>query len=494
MEITIIFPHQLFHRHPAVKKGRRIFLVEDPLFFGADEEWPLNMHRQKLLLHQVSMQAYKTRLEKEGHDVSMVACPANGGRTEDLLEKALPKSTTSVHTADPVDDVLSGRLLQWIERRGIRCEIVETPGFLTPGFFLRESLGKGRKPLMANFYERQRVRMGILVSPKGEPTGGRWSLDAENRKRLPKEIVIPPLPYLASDERWNESAARVNREFSAARGMALPFVYPTNHEEAEKWLKDFLRWRLAGFGDYEDAISVRHRTLFHSVLTPALNIGLLTPEGVITRTLEFARDHKVPLNALEGFVRQIIGWREFIRAMYERDGRKMRTRNFWGFRRKMPAMFYDGSTGIEPVDRVIKGILATGYCHHIERLMVLGNFMLLCRIHPDEVYRWFMEMFIDSYDWVMVPNVYGMSQYADGGGFTTKPYLSGSHYILKMSDYKKGPWCEVWDALFWSFIADHEDFFIRNPRLSMMARRVKTMGADLAIHQRIAEKFFAKLG
>jgi deoxyribodipyrimidine photolyase-related protein len=179
--------------------------------------------------------------------------------------------------------------------------------------------------------------------------------------------------------------------------------------------------------------------------------------------------------------------------MYERSGRRMRSRNFWSFSRPMPKSFYDGTTGIPPVDAVIRRLLRTGYCHHIERLMILGNFMLLCRIHPDEVYRWFMEMFIDSYDWVMVPNVYGMSQFADGGEFTTKPYFSGSNYILKMSDHQRGEWCQIWDALFWTFIADHRAFFDSQPRLSMMVRTCDKLGPKLDLHRQKAQQFLNNL-
>ena len=152
-----------------------------------------------------------------------------------------------------------------------------------------------------------------------------------------------------------------------------------------------------------------------------LNSGLLTPKQVVDKALKYARENKVPLNSLEGFIRQIIGWREYMRAVYLLEGVKQRTTNYFKFNKKMPKAFYDASTGIEPIDTVITRVLEKSYTHHIERLMILGNFMLLCEIHPDEVYKWFMEMFVDSYDWVMVPNVYGMSQYADGGLICTKP-------------------------------------------------------------------------
>jgi deoxyribodipyrimidine photolyase-related protein len=165
-----------------------------------------------------------------------------------------------------------------------------------------------------------------------------------------------------------------------------------------------------------------------------------------------------------------MGWREFIRAVYQLKGNRERTANYWGFTRKIPPAFWEGKTGIVPVDDCIEKLLQTGYCHHIERLMILGNFMLLCEFDPDEVYQWFMALFIDSYDWVMVPNVYGMSQFADGGLMSTKPYISGSNYLMKMSDYPKGEWQQIWDALYWRFIHTHRDFFLSNPRLGMMVK------------------------
>jgi len=180
--------------------------------------------------------------------------------------------------------------------------------------------------------------------------------------------------------------------------------------------------------------------------------------------------------------------------MYEAKGSFSRTKNFWGFERKIPASFYDGTTGIVPVDETIKQVLKTGYCHHIERLMVLGNFMLLCEFDPDEVYRWFMELFIDAYDWVMVPNVYGMSQFADGGLFATKPYISGSNYLMKMSDHKKGDWQPAWDGLFWRFMHVNRDFFLKNPRLGMLVRTFDKMSDEKQQnHLQNAEDFLETL-
>ena len=177
-----------------------------------------------------------------------------------------------------------------------------------------------------------------------------------------------------------------------------------------------------------------------------------------------------------------------------REGVKQRTRNFWGFTHRMPETFWTGETGIPPVDHVIRRLLKTGYSNHIERLMVLGNFMCLCEIHPDAVYEWFMALYIDAYDWVMVPNVYGMSQFADGGIMSTKPYISGSNYILKMSSYPKGDWCGIWDGLFWRFMDVHRDFFQKNPRLSMLLGTLDKMSpAVRKNHFTVATRFLEKI-
>jgi deoxyribodipyrimidine photolyase-related protein len=271
-------------------------------------------------------------------------------------------------------------------------------------------------------------------------------------------------------------------------------IYPIGFKESKAWLQQFLEHRIMEFGDYEDAIVQKEILLNHSMLTPLLNVGMITPLKIIQNTLEFNMSKQVPINSLEGFVRQIIGWREFIRGVYVAKGREERTSNYWGFNRKIPKSFYDGSTGILPVDETIKKILKTGYCHHIERLMVLGNFMLLCEFDPNEVYRWFMEMFIDAYDWVMVPNVYGMSQFADGGMMSTKPYISASNYLIKMSDYPKGAWQEIWDALFWRFMNKQRNFFLKNPRLGMLIKIYDQWdeSKQKVIHQK-ANNFLAEL-
>ncbi len=493
MTATLIYPHQLFKSHPAIAAGQEIWLLEDPLFFGNDPRWPAAMHAQKLMLHRASMKAYSVELEAAGHVVHYIDAPAGSSMdSTGLLEKNLPQSIREIHLADPADDVLTKRVTRFSQNRGMRLVVHPSPNFLSPPDFLAARVGSPKKPFMAKFYEAQRKRMKLLLDEDEGPMGGKWSFDTENRAKLPKAHVPPREPIARGNDFTKEAAVYVTARFPDRPGSLKHFRWPVTRPDAERWLEQFLDERFENFGLYEDAIATGHATLYHSAITPALNIGLLDPQDVIDRVM--TRSDAVPMNSLEGFVRQVIGWREFMHGIYRHRGVEIRNRNFWHFDRPLPHSFYDGTTGIPPVDRVIRQLLDDGWCHHIERLMILGNFMLLCRIRPDDVYRWFMELFVDSYDWVMVPNVYGMSQFADGGTFTTKPYLSGSNYVLKMSDEPKGAWCGVWDGLFWTFIADYQPFFLKNPRLSMMARTWEKMSAEKQqAHRTAADDFLAGL-
>lgn len=219
----------------------------------------------------------------------------------------------------------------------------------------------------------------------------------------------------------------------------------------------------------------------------------MTPGQALERTLEHASQNDIPLSSLEGFIRQLIGWREFVRGIDHHYGPLQEQANFWHHTRRLTPAWYTGNTGLPPLDDVIRKCLRFAWAHHIERLMVVGNLMLLCEIHPQEAYRWFMEMFIDSADWVMGPNVYGMGIFSDGGIFATKPYLCGSNYLLKMSDYAQGPWSDVLDGLYWRFIATHRDYFAGNPRLSMMTRTLDRMAPDRRKNLMTAAEAFMKI-
>jgi len=493
--VTLIFPHQLFAEHPALKEGCPVFLIEDTLFFGDRHAAPGKFHKQKIVLHRASMKAFQKRLEGDGYEVTYIDYERT--RTIEVILAELVESHQfdEVILTKPTDFLLEKRIRRFTVSHQVKLTITDTPMFLTPPEWAEEQFAKRKKPFMAAFYEAQRKRIGILLDEEGKPAGGKWSYDDANRKSMPKRGLETP-PELASPQcaEVKEALSYVEENFSDYPGRTDSFAYAVTHESAGKWLEDFLRNRFVNFGPYEDALSSSERTLFHSLLTPALNIGLLTPEQVVSRALAFAAEHDVPLNSLEGFIRQIIGWREFIYLMYCRHGVEMRNGNHFDHHRSIPDSFWTGNTGIDPIDLVIRRVHEHGYAHHIERLMVTGNFMLLCQFEPDEVYSWFSELFIDAYDWVMVPNVYGMSQFADGGIFTTKPYISGSNYLRKMSDYKTGPWCQVWDGLFWNFIDQHLDFFKSQHRLGMMVATFNRMDDEKRTgHLETAAEFLDQL-
>jgi deoxyribodipyrimidine photolyase-related protein len=491
----LIFPNQLLDSHPGLDAiPDQVILIEDSLFFG-DWRYPMSFHKQKLWLHRASMKRMQSRLESRGVPTLYVDYDSIPHSLETQLASSLNKNTTCLLSLDPVDDVLKKRLISAAKKLQLSLELMSHPGFLNDSLENREYRAGKKRWLMADFYKWQRKRLNVLMEGD-QPVGGKWSFDADNRKKIPKKTLdqIPRLPMASHDEIDKQAQAYVERHFPDNPGSLQALIYPTCSTAAEAWLDEFLRQRLERFGDFEDAIVEGESWLWHSVLTPMLNTGLLTPQQVLQQTLKYANEHQVPLNSLEGFIRQIIGWREFIRGTYEDLSVPMRTTNYWRHHQKLPSSFYDGSTGIAPIDDAIKRILASGYCHHIERLMVLGGFMFLCEIDPDEIYRWFMEMFVDSYDWVMVPNVYAMSQNADGGLITTKPYFSGSAYIRKMSHYPKGPWCDIWDGLYWRWIGQHSKDLEKNPRWAMMCSMAKKMSPEKKQqHVHVATRFLNSL-
>jgi deoxyribodipyrimidine photolyase-related protein len=485
MIAALIYPHQLFPDASWLRGVDRVYLVEDPLFFT---QYPF--HRQKLMLHRASMRWYADRLRKKKWDVHYVEA-AQLKTSSDIAKRLKRDGVSSARAIDPEDFNLDRRVRNACSRNGIEWNAIPDPHFLTPTQAIDAFVKNKKKLFFTQFYIEQRKRLDVLIDKAEKPIGGKWSFDTENRRRLPADEIPPAIDWPKEDAYAAEARQYVEKHFPRALGEPGPLLYPANTSAAQKHLRLFIEERLQWFGDYEDAISREHRFVYHSVLTPMLNIGLISPDEIVAAALEQSKD--VPLNALEGFVRQVIGWREYIRLVYRTLGVAQRTRNYWSHSRGIPASFYDGTTGIEPVDHTIRAVLRNGYCHHIERLMILGNFMLLCEFHPDAIYQWFMEMFVDAYDWVMVPNVYGMSQHADGGMITTKPYISGSSYVLKMSDFKKGPWCELWDSLYWRFIDKHRSYFESNPRMKVMTGQLDRMGEKLTAHRRRAQTYLESL-
>ncbi|TGO04136.1 cryptochrome/photolyase family protein [Serinibacter arcticus] len=500
--LRLVLPHQLFEEHLAAPAGTTFAIVEHDLLHRQ-----YSFHSHKLVLHRASTQRFARRLRDSGHDVVVLA--SERGRTSrdqltDLVRRTAPEEVTFF---DVVDDWLERDLRAALADGGYQlaeADVLETPNFLTTREQVDSWFGN-HAARMHDFYVWQRRRLGILLDGDGGPVGGKWSFDADNRKKLPKGYEPPVVsrfagrPVLAVDDdaldldgltadRGTERAADqdpdvrdavawVLAEFPDNPGDPRTFAWPTSHAEAQEHLAEFVRERLAEFGPYEDAISATHPFINHGLLTASLNVGLLAPEEILEAVFERAGED-VPLASLEGFVRQIIGWREYMRATYRTRGRQLRTSNHLRHTNALGDGWWDATTGLAPVDLVIARALETGYAHHIERLMVLGNAMSLLRIHPDAVYEWFMELFIDAYDWVMVPNVYAMSQFAAGSAVTTKPYVSGSNYLRTMSDLPRGEWSDDWDALYWTFVDDHREVFESNPRARMIVSLLERLDPD----------------
>lgn len=489
--VKLIFPHQLFQFSPLFDVEGTFFLVEEFLFFRQ-----YNFHQQKIAFHRASMKYYEDFLRKNGLPVNYVQATENESDVRLLIPYLHSLGVTAIVVIDPVDDWLMSRVKTSCLALNIQLNVLESPMFLNTNEDLSHFFKPAKKKFFqTEFYKQERIRRKILLEESGEPMGGQWTFDVDNRKKYPKGKPIVKSEYPSIDDFAKEAREYTEQHFSDnIGGFTENFSYPIGFSASEQWLAQFLEKRMLEFGDYEDAIVHKEILLNHSLLTPMLNVGMISPAQILTQTVAYSLENNVPINSLEGFVRQIVGWREFIRGVYTTKGKEERTKNFWGFTRKIPKSFYDGSTGIFPVDTTIKKVLKTGYCHHIERLMVLGNFMLLCEFDPDEVYRWFMEMFIDAYDWVMVPNIYGMSQFADGGMMSTKPYISASNYLMKMSDYPKGDWQDTWDALFWRFLDKQRVFFLKNPRLSMLVKTFDKWDETkkIAIHK-LADNFLNSL-
>ena len=487
--INIVFPHQLFKENPLIEKEGEFYLVEEPLYFQY-----FKFHVQKLILHRSSMKFYHEFLLKKNKNVIYLDFSDLNSDIRKLIPYLKKQGCQKINYIDTNDNYLERRLSQTAKNQKIQLHKTESPMFLNSSLDLKTFFdSKKKKFYQTSFYISQRKKLKILIDSRDSPIGGKWSFDTENRKKYPKEKAPPKVAELAVDHLFQEASSYVQKNFKSNPGIFTDKpIYPHNHELADEWLELFLTNRLSDFGTYEDAIVQNEFFLNHSVLSPLLNCGLITPEQIINKVLLFQDQY--PLNSIEGFIRQIIGWREFIRGIYNVKGSVERTTNFFRFKRKIPSSFYNGTTGILPIDITIKKVQKTAYNHHIERLMVIGNFMMLCEFDPDEVYRWFMEHYVDAYDWVMVPNVYGMSQFADGGLMSSKPYISSSNYLKKMSDFPDGDWRQIWDGLYWRFIDLNRELFNKNIRMKFMVNMLDKMTPEKKeSHFKVAKSYLSKL-
>lgn len=492
MSVQIIFPNQLFKNIPT---GRTVYIIEDPLFFcDSTRKIPFNL--LKLIYQRSCMKAYEEYLKLEKYKVVYIDYNSNVEYWYNLL------AGKEIHIFDTCDFLLESRIEKYSKKYNIKVIKSETPYFICSSSDLEEYRNKYKGKLFnKTFYEYNRKKRNILMTKTGEPEGGKFSYDSENRKKLSGSLV-----KFAEENKINiKTVVYENKQYDEAiKYCELKFKnyyphmykpqnikhYPITHTDAYKALENFLKQKLEYFGEYEDYIDDKNNTVFHSVLSPMINIGLLTPTEVLEATIKFNIKNKPRLESVEGFIRQLF-WREYMRLVYKYNYDKLTTTNYLDNQNKIGIPWYKATTGINPLDLSIKWAFETGYLHHIMRLMIVCNFMNLCGINPDDCYKWFMAFSLDSYDWVMIGNVYGMGLYADGGTITTKPYVSSSAYILRMSNIKKdGIWDVLWTDLYHKFVKDNYEKIKGRGSFIFTSVRDKKM-SDLALER--ADKLIEKL-
>ncbi|MGB1226506.1 MAG: cryptochrome/photolyase family protein [Poseidonibacter sp.] len=459
MNIFILYPHQLFENIEKLR-GSKVLLIEEPLFFTL-----YKFHIQKLVMHRASMKFYENYLLQNNIEVQYF-------EDESYFETYKQENIT-------IYDVVDDWLIKKISKNFKNLTILNNPNFLNP---------KDENRFFHKYYINRRKDLELFC-PNGKPEGGKWSFDEQNRKKMPKDEFLPL--KLVFENEYIIEAKQYCKKFKSF-GSCEEFLYPVTFDEAKANLGYFIENKFHNYGTYQDAIVKDGKFLFHSNISSSLNIGLLDLNHVIEKSSQI----DVPFNAKEGFIRQVIGWREFMLSIYKSSHVQLRTTNFFNFKNKMPKKILQGKSLITPLDDVIKKLDKTSYSHHIERLMILGNIFLLLELDPDDVYEFFMSSYIDAYDWVMVGNVYGMSGFSDGGSITTKPYISSSNYIVKMSnDYKKSEaWCKIMDGLYWRFLNKHKDLFKSNIRMRMQLAILEKMDdTKLQNHIQTAEIYLKEL-
>jgi deoxyribodipyrimidine photolyase-related protein len=444
-------------------------------------------HKQKIAFLFSAMRHFAQALRDDGFTVDYV-------RIDDLensqcftgeIERAVKRhSASEVFVTEPGEWRVWQMMLDWRETLGVPVHIREDDRFVCS----RERFAQwaeGRKQYRMEFFYRDMRRLTGLLMDGEEPEGGQWNYDHDNRKSLPKGVSPPERRRFPPDDITKGAIADVARRFGNHFGNLEPFGWAVTREDALVALDHFIADCLSGFGDYQDAMKTGEDFLFHAVISPYLNCGLLTAREVCDKAETAYRDGKAPLNAVEGFIRQVIGWREFVRGIYWTRMPDYAATNHLGASRKLPAFYWTGETDMHCLGECVRTTREHAYAHHIQRLMVTGNFALLAGIAPAAIEEWYLVVYADAYDWVELPNVHGMVMHADGGLLGSKPYAASGAYINRMSDYcgtcrydpdvKSGQDACPFNYLYWNFLIENEGKLSRNPRMTMPYRTLAKM-------------------
>ncbi len=448
----------------------------------AEETTYVRHHPQKIVFFLSAMRHFAAELAESGLTVDYVRLddPGNTGTLRGEVARAVARhDAQGVVATEPGEWRLWQDMAGWEAATGVPVTIREDDRFLCS----REEFAtwaKGRRLFrMEHFYRLMRARSGVLMTGD-EPVGGRWNLDAENRRSLPRDVEPPPIPAIEPDATTAAVIALVRSRFADHFGDLDGFGYAVTRADVEALWERFVVERLPAFGDYQDAMARGRPFLFHAVVSPYLNVGLLDPRAMLARVERAFRDGAVPLNAAEGFIRQVLGWREYVRGIYWHTMPGYADRNAFAADRALPAFFWSGDTDLACLAECIGDTRRNAYAHHIQRLMVIGNFALLIGADPAAVNRWYLEVYADAIEWVQLPNTHGMVLHADGGMLGSKPYAASGRYIQRMSDYCQrcryrpdvavGPTACPFNALYWRFMIRNADRLRGNQRMAMVYR------------------------
>lgn len=485
-KLGIVFGDQLDRALPATlglcRDSDAILMAE-----VRSESTDVPSHVQRTALFLSAMRHHAAWLRGEGWRVEYVTI---GDRQNthtlggEIARACRSLSPTRLIAARPGDHRVHAEFTTAARIAGLTPELVEDPHFLTTPYQF-SAWASGRKQIvMEYFYREQRKRLGILMDGS-KPVGGAWNLDKENRNAF-KSAPRPPVPpSFPPDEITRGVIKDLGDHIPTLPGSAAGFNWPVTREQALTALDDFIERRLPRFGTYQDAMWLGQRTLYHALLSPAMNLKLLDPREVVDRAVAAYESGRAPLNAVEGFVRQIIGWREFIRGIYWHEGPGYDARNGLDHHGRLPDFYWTGETDMACMADAIGGVLGTAYAHHISRLMVTGNFALIAGIDPKAVSDWYLGMYADGVDWVTLPNTLGMALHADGGVVGTKPYAASGKYIDRMSnacehcryrvDERTGDDACPFNTFYWDFLIRHEARFSKSTRMKMMLKHVERM-------------------
>ena len=447
-------------------------------------------HKQKIVLVLSAMRHFADDLRSEGFVVEYVALEdtANSHSFSGELQRAILRyGVNRIVVTEPSEFRVSEMVKGWQSSLGVVVEICADDRFLCRQDEFKRWADGRRNYRMEFFYREMRKKTGFLMD-NGMPAGGQWNFDADNRKKLPKNAVLPPRLQFRSDRITCDVIDLVAKRFADHFGTVEPFHWGVTRDEALQALDHFISHVLVHFGDYQDAMKTGEDFVCHSALSPYMNIGLLTPREVCEAAEDAYRQGRVQLNAVEGFIRQIIGWREFVRGVYWTEMPTYAESNHLAAERPLPWFFWSGQTPMHCLKESIRNTKENAYAHHIQRLMVIGNFALLAGVKPSEIEEWFLIVYADAFEWVELPNVHGMVMHADGGLLGSKPYAASGAYINRMSDYcgycqfdpllKTGPKACPYNYLYWNFMIENEIALAGNPRMAMPYKNLQRMTAE----------------